>query len=97
MEEATTRVTIDKQVEGHWRVTLDHPPVNTVDDLMYDELFDLVEAIKPRVRSRSSPSRARTPTTSLRITESASRPVVRHTSLIETAVGSPRATFSASP
>jgi enoyl-CoA hydratase/carnithine racemase len=48
MSDATTRVTIDKQVEGHWRVTLNHPPVNTVDDLMYDELFDLVEAMEAK-------------------------------------------------
>ncbi len=46
MSDTPTRVTIDKRVEGHWRVTLDHPPVNTVDDLMYDELFDLVEAMQ---------------------------------------------------
>lgn len=45
MEQATTRLTVDKQVPGHWRVTLDHPPINTVDDLMYDEIFDLVQAI----------------------------------------------------
>lgn len=45
MDEATTRLTVDKQVSGYWRVTLDHPPINTVDDLMYDEVFDLVEAI----------------------------------------------------
>ena len=45
MDEATTRVTVDKQVPGYWRVTLNHPPINTVDDLMYDEIFDLVQAI----------------------------------------------------
>jgi enoyl-CoA hydratase/carnithine racemase len=39
------RVTVDKQVPGYWRVTLDHPPINTVDEQMYDELFDLVEAM----------------------------------------------------
>jgi enoyl-CoA hydratase/carnithine racemase len=27
-------------------VTLDHPPINTVDDRMYDEIFDLVEKIE---------------------------------------------------
>jgi enoyl-CoA hydratase/carnithine racemase len=31
--------------QAHWRVTLKHPPVNTVDDQIYDELFDLVEAM----------------------------------------------------
>ena len=37
---------VDKQVPGYWRATLDHPPINTVDDLMYDEVFDLVQAIE---------------------------------------------------
>src|SRR5258708_4597345 len=46
MGEATTRLTVDKQVPGFWRVTLNHPPINTVDDLMYDEVFDLVQAIE---------------------------------------------------
>jgi enoyl-CoA hydratase/carnithine racemase len=45
MDEDMTRLTVDKQVPGYWRVTLDHPPINTVDDLMYDEIFDLVQAI----------------------------------------------------
>ena len=45
MDEATTRLTVDTRVPGYWRVTLDHPPINTVDDLMYDEVFDLVQAI----------------------------------------------------
>src|ERR1700752_3960750 len=46
MDEATTRVTVDKQEPGYWRVTLNHPPINTIDDLMYDEVFDLVQAIE---------------------------------------------------
>jgi enoyl-CoA hydratase/carnithine racemase len=33
------------QVAGYWRVSLNHPPINTVDDLMYDEMFDLVQAM----------------------------------------------------
>jgi hypothetical protein len=45
MDGTTTRLTVDKQVPGFWRVTLNHPPINTVDDLMYDEIFDLVHAI----------------------------------------------------
>jgi enoyl-CoA hydratase/carnithine racemase len=45
MDEAMTRLTVDKQVPGYWRVTLNHPPINTIDDQMYDELFDLVEAM----------------------------------------------------
>ncbi|HWK43756.1 MAG TPA: enoyl-CoA hydratase/isomerase family protein [Stellaceae bacterium] len=46
MGNVTTRITTDKQVPGFWRVTLNHPPINTVDDQMYDEIFDLVEAIE---------------------------------------------------
>ena len=46
MDEATARVTVDKEEPGYWRVTLDHPPINTIDDLMYDEVVDLVQAIE---------------------------------------------------
>jgi enoyl-CoA hydratase/carnithine racemase len=46
MGNVTTRITTDKQVPGFWCVTLNHPPINTVDDQMYDEIFDLVEAIE---------------------------------------------------
>ena len=46
MNDLTTRVSIDKQTPGYWRVTLSHPPINTIDDQMYDEIFDLVEAIE---------------------------------------------------
>ena len=46
MDEATARVTVHKQEPGYWRVTLNHPPINTIDDLMYDEVFDLVQAIE---------------------------------------------------
>jgi enoyl-CoA hydratase/carnithine racemase len=45
MSEPTTRITTDKGVPGYWRVTLNNPPINTVDDQMYDEIFDLVEAM----------------------------------------------------
>ncbi len=45
MDQVTRRLSVEKQVPGLWRVTLDHPPINTVDDLMYDEIFDLVEEI----------------------------------------------------
>ena len=45
MSDAMTRLSVDKQVPGYWRVTIDHPPINTADDLMYDEIFDLVQAI----------------------------------------------------
>src|SRR5579859_8092293 len=45
MDDAMTRLTVDRQLPGYWRVTLDHLPITTVDDLMYDEIFDLVQAI----------------------------------------------------
>jgi enoyl-CoA hydratase/carnithine racemase len=35
----------DKAVSGYWRIRIDNPPINTIDDRMYDELYDLVEAI----------------------------------------------------
>src|SRR5271156_2074552 len=40
------RITADKSVSGHWRVTLNNPPINAIDDRMYDEFYDLVEAIE---------------------------------------------------
>jgi enoyl-CoA hydratase/carnithine racemase len=46
MDNVTTRISTDKQTSGYWRVTLNHPPINTIDDQMYDEIFDLVEAIE---------------------------------------------------
>ena len=46
MNDVTNRIAIDKQLPGHWRVTLNHPPINTIDDQMYDEVFDLVESIE---------------------------------------------------
>lgn len=45
MGESARRVGIDRSRPGHWRVRLDHPPINTLDDQMYDELFDLVVAM----------------------------------------------------
>ena len=45
MGNVTAKITTDKQAPGFWRVTLNHPPINTIDDQMYDEIFDLVEAI----------------------------------------------------
>src|ERR1700722_16457491 len=32
MGNVTARITTDKQVPGFWRVTLNHPPINTIDD-----------------------------------------------------------------
>src|SRR5882672_10574570 len=46
MSEPTTNITIGKQVHGYWRATLNNPPINTIHDRMYDEVFDLVEAIE---------------------------------------------------
>src|SRR5260370_6846547 len=46
MSDAQSRMTINKETPGCWRVTLDHPPINTVDDRMYDEIYDLVERIE---------------------------------------------------
>src|SRR5246500_2098604 len=46
MDNVTTRISTDKRTSGYWRVTLDHPPINTIDDLMYDEIYDLVERIE---------------------------------------------------
>jgi hypothetical protein len=46
MGNVTTRITTDRQTAGYWRVILNHPPINTIDDRMYDEFYDLVEAIE---------------------------------------------------
>src|SRR5258706_15148445 len=46
MSDAQTRIAVNKETPGWWRVTVDHPPINTVDDLMYDEIYDLVERIE---------------------------------------------------
>jgi hypothetical protein len=37
---------VDKSVAGHWRVTLDNPPINVIDDGMYDAFYDLVAEIE---------------------------------------------------
>lgn len=46
MSNIYTRITVDNTVPGYWRVTLSNPPINTIDDLMYDELYDLVAEIE---------------------------------------------------
>src|ERR1700739_840221 len=46
MDEATTRVTVDKQQPGFWRGPAKSPPINTIEELMYDKVFDLVQAIE---------------------------------------------------
>src|SRR6202167_3619159 len=37
---------VDKSVASHWRVTLDNPPINVIDDGMYDAFYDLVGEIE---------------------------------------------------
>ncbi len=46
ISEPAANITIDKQVPGYWRATHDNPPINTVHDRMYHEVFDLVEVIE---------------------------------------------------
>jgi hypothetical protein len=45
MADTRKKVITDKSVPGYWRVILDNPPINAIDDSMYDEIFDLVEEI----------------------------------------------------
>lgn len=46
MTAPTKKLVIDKTTAGYWRVTLDNPPINLIDDSMYDELYDLVGEIE---------------------------------------------------
>jgi len=46
MGTATTRITINQRASCHWRATLNHLSINTVDDQMYDGIFDLVDAME---------------------------------------------------
>jgi enoyl-CoA hydratase/carnithine racemase len=46
MSSAHTKITTDKTTPGHWRVILSNPPINSIDDSMYDEVYDLVEDIE---------------------------------------------------
>ena len=39
-------LTTDKSTPGHWRVTLNNPPINVIDDAMYDAFYDLVGEIE---------------------------------------------------
>ncbi|MDB5860820.1 MAG: hypothetical protein JWQ76_4509 [Ramlibacter sp.] len=39
------KVAVEKS-PGYWRVTLNNPPINLIDDSMYDELYDLVGEIE---------------------------------------------------
>jgi enoyl-CoA hydratase/carnithine racemase len=42
----TQSLVVDKTKPGHWRVTLDNPPINVIDDAMYDAFYDLVGEIE---------------------------------------------------
>jgi enoyl-CoA hydratase/carnithine racemase len=46
MGEGKQTLITDKTTPGHWRVTLDNPPINTIDDRMYDAFYDLVGEIE---------------------------------------------------
>jgi enoyl-CoA hydratase/carnithine racemase len=46
MNDVPKRITTDKTTPGYWRVTLNNPPINAIDDRMYDEVFDLVQEIE---------------------------------------------------
>lgn len=40
------KLIVDKITEGHWKIILDNPPINLIDDSMYDDLYDLVGEIE---------------------------------------------------
>src|SRR5277367_6303835 len=46
MSDARQTLITDKSTPGHWRVTLDNPPINLIDDRMYDALYDLAGEIE---------------------------------------------------
>lgn len=46
MSDVPRRISTDKTTPGYWRVTLNNPPINAIDDRMYDEIFDLVGEIE---------------------------------------------------
>jgi enoyl-CoA hydratase/carnithine racemase len=46
MNDVRTKITTDKTIPGYWRVTLNNPPINAIDDRMYDEFHDLVGEIE---------------------------------------------------
>src|SRR5260221_13673583 len=46
MSGVQSKITVDKSVPGYWRVTLNNPPINAIDDSMYDEFYDLVGEIE---------------------------------------------------
>ncbi|MGA2942305.1 MAG: enoyl-CoA hydratase/isomerase family protein [Xanthobacteraceae bacterium] len=46
MSNARKKIIADKSTPGYWRVTLNNPPINSIDDSMYDEFYDLVGEIE---------------------------------------------------
>jgi enoyl-CoA hydratase/carnithine racemase len=46
MTDVKKKLHVDKTVAGHWKVTFDNPPINLIDDSMYDDLHDLVGEIE---------------------------------------------------
>jgi enoyl-CoA hydratase/carnithine racemase len=46
MSSTQTGVVTDKTTPGYWRVILDNPPINAINDRMYDEIYDLVDEIE---------------------------------------------------
>ena len=46
MGSAKQTLLVDRSTPGHWRITLDNPPVNVIDDVMYDAFYDLVGEIE---------------------------------------------------
>src|SRR5271170_6504778 len=46
MSDSRQTFIVDKSIAGHWRVTLDNPPINVIDDGMYDAFYNLVGEIE---------------------------------------------------
>ncbi|QBR01491.1 enoyl-CoA hydratase/isomerase family protein [Paraburkholderia pallida] len=46
MSDVQKKIAVDKTTQGHWRVTLNNPPINAFTDDMYDEFYDLVGEIE---------------------------------------------------
>ena len=46
MSETTRKLATDKSTPGYWRVTLNNPPINVIDDGMYDAFYDLVDEVE---------------------------------------------------
>jgi enoyl-CoA hydratase/carnithine racemase len=46
MSDSRQTFVVDKSVAAHWRVILDNPPINVIDDGMYDAFYDLVGEIE---------------------------------------------------